>query len=497
MSAISEQDIIIIGAGIGGLSAAINAASLGKRVLILEQNSQVGGKMGQLVSDGFRWDTGPSVITMRYVFEELFQTAGKNLEDYLELTPIEPLTRYFFDDGFILDASRDLSKMASQIRSLNERDVEGYLKFLAHAAQIYRIAKPVFIDDHPPTIASLRRVPPMDYFKIDPFRNMASAIKNYVKSPQLQQILLRFATYVGANPYQAPATLNVIAHVELTEGIWYPSGGIYQIAKQLQKLATELGVHIQLNTRIDSIMLDDNRVVGVRSQSGDLYQSRAVIANLDVTRVYEHLLPNNAYPAKYLTYLQNKELSCSGFIMLIGVRGEHQELRHHNIFFSSNYKAEFNQIFTKGIPPEEPTIYLSISSKTDPADASLDCENWFILVNVPALNKKINWRSSADAYRNLVFDRLAKFNLDIRDKIIFEKIFTPIDIELLTCAKNGALYGISSNHKLTAFLRPKNNDKYVNGLFYTGGTTHPGGGVPMVTLSGKVAAEMAINYLAT
>ncbi|NDJ78091.1 MAG: FAD-dependent oxidoreductase, partial [Chloroflexi bacterium] len=223
----TESPILIVGAGIGGLSAAIHLAAAGQRVVVVEQNDHVGGKMGEIRAVGYRWDTGPSVITMRHVFEDLFAHAGRELSQYLTLQPVDPLTRYIYPDGTVLDVTRDLPHMLDQIAALDQRDVEGYLRFLAYAARLHRITGPVFIYDQPPTWRSFLRVSPRDALRVDGVRTMARAARSFVRSPHLRQLLGRFATYVGASPYQAPATLNVIAHVELSGGVWYPQGGIY------------------------------------------------------------------------------------------------------------------------------------------------------------------------------------------------------------------------------------------------------------------------------
>jgi phytoene desaturase len=490
----SSPPIIIIGAGIGGLSAAVHLAAAGRKVLVLEKNAATGGKMGEFHQAGFRWDTGPSVITMRSVFEALFKAAGKNLSDYLTLLPVEPLTRYFYPDGVVLDATRDLPRMLAQIQDIEPRDVEGYLQFLAHAARIHRITGPVFIYDHPPRLASFKGVPLADYPRIDPLRTMDKSIARFVQSPHLRQMLGRFATYVGANPYQAPATLNVIAHVELNQGVWYPQGGVYAINRALVKLADELGVEIRTHTSVSQILVSHSQVIGVRTNTGETVPAKAVIANVDVATVYEKLLPKQVVQAKRHKQLMEAETSCSGYILLLGVEGSYPQLQHHNIFFSPDYKTEFEDIFVRQRPPTEPTIYLAATCKTDPDHAPAGHENWFILVNSPAVGKHFDWNQEANKYRNLIFERLAGFGLDVVEKIRFEKQITPLDLEQLTGARRGALYGTSSNNRWAAFRRPPNNDPYIQGLFYAGGTTHPGGGVPMVTLSGKVAAEMTLDY---
>ena len=489
----SSAPIIIIGAGIGGLSAAIYLAAAGRQVLILEQNEAPGGKMGQIRASGYRWDTGPSVITMRHVFEDLFAAVGRKMADYLTLRAVEPLTRYFFPDGTVLDLSRDLSHTLDQIRRIDQRDVEGYLRFLAYAARLHRIVGPTFIYDQPPRFSSLLRVSPLDALGVDGLRTMSQATNRFVKSPHLRQLLGRFATYVGASPYQAPATLNVIAHVELNQGVWYPQGGIYSLAHALAQLSEELGVEIRTQCPVRAIKVQRGQVRGVTLEDGSQFPAPAVVANVDVATVYERLLPSNKVTSQRLKVLQKSQPSCSGFIMLLGVRARHHELAHHNIFFSSDYQREFEEIFDEGLPPSQPTIYVAITTKATPGDAPSGCENWFVLVNVPALGPAWDWQVSAEGYGQTVLDQLAMQGFDVRQQVEYQKILTPLDLERMTGARRGALYGSSSNNRWAAFRRPHNRAPDLKGLYFAGGTAHPGGGVPMVTLSGKVASQLLLQ----
>ncbi len=487
--------VVIVGGGIGGLAAAVRLAAAGRSVTLLEKNAQVGGKMGEVCDAGFRWDTGPSVITMRHVFEDLFAAAGRRLDDYLTLLPVNPLTRYFYPDGTVLDASRELAEMAQQIERLHPRDVEGYLAYLAHAAKIHRITGPVFIYGEPPSLKTLLSVPPWQFFQVDPLRTMQQSISSYVRSPHLRQLLGRFATYVGGSPYRAPATLNVIAHVELTGGVWYPQGGVYAIARALEQLALELGVEIRTECGVEAILVENGRVRGVRLAGGSELRSAAVLANVDVTTVYRYLLPPAPAVARRLHALEAYEPSGSGFILLLGVNQPHSKLAHHNIFFSQDYRREFDSIFRQQIMPDDPTIYVAITSKTDPEHAPDGMENWFVLVNAPPLSAAYDWSRQAEGYRELVLNRLAEHGFDVRGAIAAEQMLTPHDLQTHTGAWRGALYGPSSNSRWTAFKRPNNRSSDVRGLYFAGGTTHPGGGVPMVTLSGKVAAEMVLADL--
>ncbi|MEM8863855.1 MAG: phytoene desaturase family protein, partial [Chloroflexota bacterium] len=427
-----------------------------------------------------------------------------------DLRPIEPLTRYFYQDGTVLNISQTLPETLAQIEAIGgPGDVEGYLSYLAYASRIHRITGPVFIYDQPPTPASFLRVPVWEMPRVDPFRTMHGAIKSFVKSPYLRQLLGRFATYVGASPYLAPATLNVIAHVELNGGVWYPAGGIYTIAAAYEKLCTELGVDIQLNVPVEQIVTSRSGQVQGVQVGGETILSPTVVANIDVATVHDKLLPQSAQVVKKSERLQAAEPSCSGFVLLLGENVERPlagvavgapraapltGLAHHNIFFSQDYEKEFQQIFGDGVMPDDPTIYVAITSKTDPDHSPDGHENWFVLVNAPALDaSKWDWEQKSAEYRDLVFQKLKVHGVDLDGRIVTEKIMTPIDIQNMTGAFRGALYGTSSNDKWAAFRRPHNKSKEIEGLYFCGGTSHPGGGVPMVTLSGKVAAEMILE----
>lgn len=480
--------VIIIGAGIGGMAAAARLAHAGCEVVVLEKNEQVGGKMGQLKKDGFRWDTGPSVITMKHVFEELWRDLGRAFPPpYLSLIPIDPLTKYFFPNGNIISATLNKTKMHAQIAEIYEDDIAGYEKLLAQAKELHDITGPVFIYDKPPTLKSFLRVPMRDWLKVNAWQTMQSAINKAVVSPEMRQLFGRFATYVGGDPYQAPATLNVIAHVEMNEGVYYPQGGIYALAQGFRRLAEEVGVRFETDSKVAEINVVGRKVSGVTLKDGLFISCDAVVSNVDVTTTYKTLLADEKKLGR------DHPPSCSGFVLLLGIQGQHPHLAHHNIWFSDNYPAEFKAIFQDGQPPDTPTIYATITSKTDPSHAPAGHENWFILVNAPALgDSRYDWHTNRTHYRNQVLAQLQRFGIDLNPLIRSETIFTPLEIRQMTGAWRGALYGASPNNMMAAFKRPHNRSK-IKGLYFAGGTTHPGGGVPMVTLSGKVAAECVLE----
>ena len=372
--------------------------------------------------------------------------------------------------------------------------MEGYLGYLAYVARLHRVTGPLFVYAGPPTWRDAFRIPPRDALAVDVWRTMDHSIRRYVRSPHLRQLLGRFATYAGASPYEASAAFSVVAHVELNGGVWYAQGGVYTIARALERLARELGVEVHTDCAVEHIEVEDGRVRGVVLADGQRHPAGAIVANADVTAVYQRLLDRETLNPRRLnrrlSRLLNAPRSCSGFVLALGVDGVHAELAHHNIFFSSDYRREFDELFHHGIPPTDPTIYVVITAHSDPGHAPQGCENWFVLVNAPALGPGVDWETQATAYRDLLLARLAAFGFDVRGSIRVEQMLTPLDIARLTGAYRGALYGTTNNGLLAALRRPHNRCPDVRGLYFAGCTTHPGGGVPMVALSGRVAAQM-------
>jgi len=489
--------IVIVGAGIGGLSAAISLAARGAQVTVLEKLDRPGGKMGEVRADGFRWDTGPSVLTMRHVYERMFSLAGRDLRDYLELVPLQPITRYFWPDGAMLDAVADEAAMYEAIRgAFGLEDAEGYRRFMRYARRLHDIVSGPFLYRHKPGWRDLLSLPLADVLKIDALRTMHQAISSYFRSPHLVQLFDRFATYNGSSPYRAPATLNVIAYVEMAQGAWYPRGGIFQLAHAWERLARELGVEIRYSEPAEEICVESGVVRGVRVAGGAVLSADAVVCNVDYTWAQRTLLPTvGRQRAEVL------EPSCSGFVMLLGVRGAFPQLVHHNIFFTDDYPREFDDIFNKRIAPSDPTLYLCITSKTDPEHAPAGCENWFILVNAPALSAAFDWSLEVEHYAQrihaLLAARLNRFGIPYlrSEAALVERRLSPADLQAAYGGHRGAIYGFSSNTRATAFMRPGNRDGQIRRLYYASGSVHPGGGVPLVTLSGMAAADCAARDL--
>ncbi|NJO05968.1 MAG: phytoene desaturase [Chloroflexaceae bacterium] len=491
MASRSER-VLIVGGGLGGLAAAIHLAAQGQRVILFEQHEQVGGKLNLHTAEGYTFDTGPSLLTMPWIIRDLFATAGRRREDYLELVPVEPTCRYTWPDGTCFDAAQRLPDLLDAVRRLEPADVGGLLRFLAHTAGVYERVSDRFLL-HPfdgfAELLSLEFL--QNGLRIDALRTMDTAVRGFFRSPYLRQVFNRYATYNGSSPYLTPATFNVIAYIEMVEGGWYVRGGMYTLARALLRLAEELGVEVQTGCAVSAIETASGVVRGVRLADGRTVAGTQVIVNADPRYTYANLLQGQQRTALRLATL---EPSCSGFVLLLGIDCVYEALRHHNIFFSADYPREFAAIFQKGVPAPDPTVYVNVTSVTDPQHAPPGHMNLFVLVNAPAVNERVNWRREAAGYRDTVLAKLERMGLhNLRQHIVYEHWMTPLDLQQRYNAAGGAIYGLASNNPFTAFLRPPLRAREVGNLYFVGGGTHPGGGIPLVLLSGQAVARRVLD----
>jgi len=487
------KHVIVIGGGLGGLAAAIRLVRSGYRVTLIEKNEHLGGKMDRWESHGFTFDTGPTLLTMPFVVEDLLRVSGRRLEDHLELVALDPLCRYFFADGSGLDASADRMVMRGRIARMHAGDAEAYPRFLDHARSVYEASAEPFLFTgfgslRPAALVSRLRMLPA-IFKLDAFRSLDASVTSHFQDPRIRQLFNRFATYTGSSPYLAPATLAVIPYLEFELGGWYLRGGIYRLAEVLGAVAKEEGVSITVGQSVARIAVRDRRARGIYTAEGEFIEGDAVICNADALYAYGNLF-GDAPPRRAARYRQ-LGLSMAGFVLLLGIRRQFPQLAHHNIFFSGDYQEEFASIVGRGIPSDDPTVYVSISSKTDRNLAPEGGSNLFVLVNVPPLDAQGGWGGELPSYRRTVLRALARHGLDIQDDdIVVERAVTPKEFAHRYNAFRGSIYGPSSNSRMAAFLRPPNRARDVSNLFFVGGSSHPGGGVPLVLLSGKIVAEL-------
>jgi phytoene desaturase len=469
---------LVIGAGLGGLAAAIRLARAGHAVEVWEKNGEPGGKLKDLRVDHFSWGMGPSLLTMPHVLRELFAAAGERMEDHLQLIRLESACRYFWTDGTVIDENASFWSQPEVV------------KFLEYARGIYELSGEAYLNRPPGDFwraFSLGNLGKLRHLgKVATTRTLAAEVERRISDPHLRQIFLRFATYNGSSPYLTPATFNIIPYVEAEFGAWYVRGGMAKIAEALAALAQRNGVTFRFNTTATGWN-------GTEATARDSSRSRAdfLVCNADVLSAQTGFL-SGLFSAQVREKALRPPLSNSGFILFLGVRGCDPRLAHHNIFFSDDYPREFAEIHGEKISPHEPTIYISVSSRTDPDHAPEGHDNYFILVNAPARDPRQEWtKAEAQGYRDLVLKRLERFGFDdLSSRIAAERIFTPGDFATRDLAHHGSLYGWASHSVRASLFRPPLRAPGTRNVFFAGGTTHPGGGIPLVLLSGKMVADL-------
>lgn len=485
------MNITIIGAGLGGLSAAGLLAAKGHQVSVFEKNANAGGKMNIIESEGFRFDTGPSLLTMPFMLERVFNECGAKLDEHLKLVPLNPLCRYFYPDGTVFNNFDNPEATLHEIKSIAPEDVDAYTRFLHYSESLYDKTADAFIFNPLYEWKDFRQLDLPGVFQIDAFTTVSKRVDSMFKSSYLRKFFKRFTTYNGSSPFQAPATLNVIPHVEINQGGYYVKGGLYKVAESLLKMAESLGAEFHFNAEISQILVQDNKAIGIQLITGKTHPSDLILSNSDATETITHLLPDTAISSHKKRKAASIEPSCSGFVLMLGVNREYKQLTHHNIFFSEDYEREFHQIFHEKVMPDAPTIYIANTSHSDAGHAPEGGSNLFILVNAPYLSDQYDWEKNGGKYGDKVIRELEHRGLnDLSKYIVFQKTITPKDFYRKYYANKGSIYGISSNSKLSAFVRPGNKSREIEGLYFTGGSTHPGGGIPLVIQSAFNAVEL-------
>lgn len=486
------KKVTVIGAGIGGLAAASLLAKNGYSVHLFEKNHTPGGKMQQVTANGYRFDTGPSLLTMPFILKKLFDECGENVDDYLTLTNIEPLCRYFYPDGTVFDNYSNREKSLQQIKEFAPEDTEAYKQFLEYSERLYDRTADAFLFNPLYGFQDLRHLKFTDFLKIDAFSTVSKKVDRLFKSPYLKQFFKRFTTYSGSSPFKAPATLNVIPHAELNQGGYYVKGGLYKIAESLHRLAEKMGVSFYFNSEVKHIHLNGKNITGIELADSSFFQTDLLFSNADASHTLLKLLPDNGLSKRRQRKQQAVEPSCSAFVMLLGCRNQWDQLTHHNIFFSDDYEKEFEDIFDHKKMPDDPTVYIANTSFTEPGHAPNGGSNLFILVNAPYVTKRQNWDDTRQYYSSFIIDLLEEKGLrGLHDSLEYKKVITPQKFYTKYYSNRGSIYGTSSNNLRAAFLRPRNKERSLNNLFLVGGSTHPGGGIPLVIQS----AFNAVNIL--
>ncbi len=463
----TDRTVAVVGAGIGGLSAAARLARAGYEVEVFEQNEVAGGKACEKrvsTPDGeFRWDCGPSLLTMPHFLEELFEECGEKLGDYLKLKPVSPTCRYFWQDGAVLDEDEEFwarPEVASYLDYARGVFQIGGDFHLRHApGEWKRVLDPALW-------RSLKHLP-----KLASRKTMAQLHEQHFSDPHLRQLFDRFATYNGSDPSKTPSLFSIIPYTESQFGAWYPEGGMARIPEALVKLCVNLGVNLRFNRKIRELRRLNHRVV---------------VCNGDIISACTHWLAD----AKRVIPLQKEDISCSAYILLLGVKKTFPKLAHHNIFFSGDYPAEFRDIFQHRKPASEPTLYVAITSRDQGADAPAGCENWFVMANAPA-----NPMADFTGYAEVLLRRLGSMGVELKlSDIVCREVITPRDIRARDNSWEGSLYGWASHSLQTSMFRPPLRHPKWKNIFFVGGTTHPGGGIPLVLQSGAIVSQMVQHH---
>lgn len=487
----TRKRAVVIGAGLGGLSAAITLQHKGFSTTIIEKNNHCGGKLRKESIGSASFDFGPNTITMPGIFQEVISQTGENPDDYFEFQNLPHHTTNTFSDGSGFTFSSEKTRMKEELLQLDPFAADHYENYLQEVKKLHDLAQKYFLRR---TFKSWK-----DYLSLPlakgllssrPLETLDHFHRRYFKDERVIAAFNRYATYIGSSPFTSPATFGLIGHLELNEGVYFTKGGNHQIAEGFKKLALKLGVSIYQEEEAEEILVQNGHAAHVRTNK-DTYQADAVVLNGDLLTQFPRLVNPEARPSFTEKQVKQLEPSVSAYVILAAVN-KRFPLNHHHVFFSADPKKEFEQIFEDGKYGSSPTIYICTSSKTDPA-LSPEGDNLFILVNAPPLPDQ---GAAPQLEKQSVFNHLQHFGINIPEALEGSKVIDPRQIEHDYHAFRGSLYGISSNKKKNTFLRPQNKAKDIHNLYFTGGSTHPGGGSPMVTLSGlNVAGLISKNHL--
>ncbi len=483
---------VIIGAGLGGLSAGIHLARRGWKVDILERNARSGGRMNVLEQDGFRIDMGPTMLMMPEVIEGLFAACGREMRDYLNLQRIAPAYRICWPDGSRLDMGQSVAEMTESLRRFSPEDAAQFPALVAKMRAKYLNARHNFIEQpfnslrdllRPGTLAGLYRSLPLE--------SVYSFVSRYLRDEKLRQAFTFQTLYLGISPYDCPAIYALLPYIEMEYGVWFPQGGAGALAEALERLLRELGGAIHFCRSAERILLEGRRAVGVRDSEGNGWHADVVISNLDLPTTYTRLLPSEARRKHTDAALARREYGCSGYLLYLGVKKLASDWGHNIILLSDDYAQVLEDVCHTKRLPRDPAMHVCIPTRSDPMLAPEGHDVVYVLVPCPNTQGPIDWESEGPAFRERVLDKLEATGLPgLRQHIVFERAFTPPEFEARYGCYAGAAFGsLTPAFLQSAYFRPHSRSEDVRGLYFVGAGTHPGGGVPIVLTSGRLAAE--------
>lgn len=489
----NRRHVIVIGSGLGGISAAISLAQEGYTVELHEKNPQIGGKLNVLKQDGYTFDLGPSILTLPHLFERLFERSGRKLSDYIPIRPLRPHWRNFFDDGMTVDLYPEPDRMAAEAIKAGESQ-EAVEAFLAYSAGLYDLVDKGYFRQGLENLGDILRFYSLrETLNLDPFRTMHGGVARFFRTRYFRDIFDYFIKYVGSSAYRAPALMNCLPTIQFRYDLWYVDGGLYHIALGLQRLMDELGVVVHLNSEVAEVRTAAGRVTGIAVKGGAFHPADIVVSNMEVIPAYKELLKEDA---AFLKSLEKFEPACSGLVLDLGLDIQYPQLAHHNFFFSGDQRRHFRTVFEKHQLPEDPTLYVVAASKTDPTVAPPGCDCLKILPHIPHIDEAHPLtRADYLVFKERVIDKLERMGLkDLRQHVVFEHVWTPLDIREQYYSNQGSIYGVVADRfKNFAFKAPHQSRRYPN-LFFVGGSVNPGGGMPMVVLSGQNACRKIVEW---
>jgi len=489
--------ISVVGAGIGGMSAAARLAKQGHQVTVFENSDQSGGKCRTEWFGDYAFDTGPSLLTLPAVFRDLFLKTGKRIEHVLDISPVDPAFNYNFADGSnVTFPNLSNPKTYQEIeKSFGISASQSWRQIIERSEKMWEASRDSFIESELTSIwpLLLRKNLINQINQISPFTSLRSLSEKLNLDPHLKMIIDRYATYTGSDPRSAPAVLLTIAFVESTFGAWHIKGGIGQLSVALEQRCRDLGVDFKFKSLVTKILVERNKVEGVVLSDGKIIKSDLVVSNSDAEYTFNSLIGSEVSSARgERRKLKSATKSLAGFSLLLGLdnsKSKPVDVDHHNVYFPENYDLEFDQIFTQKVPVTDPTIYLCA-----PKDSSMvkgaDKDAWFVLVNAPRHEPESgwDWKDGGQEYAQKIISKMDDLGLNVTNRLDFMEYRTPADLENYAMAPGGSIYGTSSNSPVSAFLRARNRSK-VKGLFCVGGSAHPGGGLPLVGISAEIVAK--------
>lgn len=480
---------IVIGGGIGGIAASLRLSKKGYRVSVFEANDYPGGKLCAFNLGDYRFDAGPSLFTMPQYVNELFELHGENPSEFFTYKKKKIACKYFWEDQTTITAYADQKLFLEEVQSKLGVRTTVLKKYLKRAKRKFDLTAPLFLEQSLHKLKgflnskTLKALLNLSLYEIN--QNLHAVNAHQLKEPHLVQMFDRYATYNGSSPYQTPGIMTLVQHLEQEYGTFVPDGGMEQITHSLFELAKRKGVTFHLGEKVNQILLESGKAVGVKTQNQTL-MSDITLSNMDIFPTYKNLLRGVKAPEKILS----QERSSSAVIFYWGIKQKFDQLDLHNVFFSVDYKAEFESIFHEKKPSDDFTVYVNITSKDVPKDAPKGAENWFVMINTPA-DQGQDWNQIKNDLREKTITKLNHIlKVDLNSLIQEEEVLTPPMIQQKTSSHMGALYGSSSNDKMAAFLRHPNFSSRIKNLYFCGGSVHPGGGIPLCLLSAKIATDL-------